>query len=49
MDAELVKDTNSVEANVVIRKLSEKIADLTVQNAILAAQLEKLLASSLKN
>lgn len=49
MDAEFVKDANLVDANVVIRKLSEKITDLTVQNAILAAQLEKFLASSLKN
>jgi|APGre2960657373_1045057.scaffolds.fasta_scaffold03204_11 hypothetical protein len=49
MDAEFVKDTNLIDANVIIRKLSEKITDLTIQNAILSAQLEKALLSPLKN
>lgn len=49
MDTELVKDINSVDAEVVVKKLLEKISELTFQNAVLAAQLEKCLSSSLKN
>ncbi len=49
MDAELINDTNSVDVNTIVRKLAEKIADLTVENAVLKAQLEKVLYSSLKN
>lgn len=49
MDAELINNVNLVDASVIIKKLSEKITELTVQNAILAAQLENALSLSLKN
>jgi len=49
MDAELVKDINAVDANVIVKKLLEKISELTFQNAVLAAQLEKCLSASLNN
>ena len=48
MDAELVNDTSSVDANVIIRSLAEKITELTVQSVILKAQLDKALLSSIK-
>lgn len=48
MDEELVNNTNSVDANVIIRSLAEKIAELTIQNVILKAQLDKALLSSIK-
>lgn len=45
MDGKSVENNSEVEANDVIRILAAKIAELTVQNSVLTAQLNKLLSS----
>lgn len=45
MDGKSLENINEIDANEIIRILASKVAELTVQNAVLTAQLQKAFAA----
>jgi hypothetical protein len=45
MDGKSIKDINEIDANDIVKILADKVAELTVQNAVLTAQLRKAVAA----
>ena len=43
MDGKPVENVNEIDINDVVKALADKVAELTVQNAVLTAQLKKAL------
>jgi|688.fasta_scaffold51200_14 hypothetical protein len=46
MDGKSIENVDEIDVNDIVRILAGKIADLTVQNAVLTAQLKKALNAS---
>jgi hypothetical protein len=46
MDGKSVENVNEIDINDVVKALADKVAELTVQNAVLTAQLKKALNAS---
>ena len=44
MDGKSIENINQIDANDIVRILGDKVAELIVQNAVLTAQVKKLLA-----
>jgi hypothetical protein len=45
MDGKPIDDINQIDANDIVKILADKVAELTVQNAVLTAQLRKAVAA----
>jgi hypothetical protein len=45
MDGKSVENVNEIDINDVVKALADKVAELTVQNAVLTAQLKKALTA----
>jgi hypothetical protein len=45
VDGKPVENVNEVDINDVVKALADKVAELTVQNAVLTAQLKKALTA----
>ena len=49
MDGEHLMDKDMVDIQLVLKIMSDKVSELTLQNAIFIAQLDSIKRSSLKN
>ena len=49
MDGEHLMDKDMVDIQLVLKIMSDKVSEVTLQNAILIAQLDSIKRSSLKN
>jgi hypothetical protein len=45
MDGKSVENVNEIDINDIVKILADKVAELTVQNAVLTAQLRKAIAA----
>lgn len=45
MDGKSLENINEIDVNEIVKILANKVAELTVQNAVLTAQLQKVIAA----